>query len=170
MIETGVTQTVEDWLRIMGCTPVVENDPQTHWHVHIDYPIKSPNMLHVVVPKENQRAVVIVSALTMNSEHATKYQGLDDEAKEEFMFDLRQMLNSVDTDFNIEGMAGPHDMPTRIQISAIRYPDGLTLDSFARSVGAVYKMQLNSIWMIQRRLGTDGMGPSTRFDFKRIGL
>jgi hypothetical protein len=170
MIETGITETVEDWLRVIGCTPVEETDPQTHWHVHIDYPVKTPNMLHVIVPKDNQRAVVIISALTLNPEHASGFENLDDEGKEEFMFELRMMLNSVDTDFSIEGLTGPHDTPKRIQISALRFPDGLTLDSFARSIGAVYKMQLNAILLIQRRLGTGGFGPSGRFDFKRIGL
>jgi hypothetical protein len=80
------------------------------------------------------------------------------------------MLNVADVDFRMEGQKVPTDLPTQIQLSTVRYVDGLTLDSFARSIGAVFKMFLNVVWLMQHRLGSNGAGPSGRFDFKRLGL
>jgi hypothetical protein len=47
---------------------------------------------------------------------------------------------------------------------------GLTLDSFAQALGAVFKTQLRAIWVIQQHLAPRSFGSGGRFDFKRLGL
>lgn len=170
MIQGSTTGAVEGWLRTIGCTPVEDQDPQAVWHVHIDYPIKTPNMLHVVVPAQNPEAVVIASLLEVAPIHLTAFEALDQDAQADFLFELRRTLNTVDTDFQFEGQSHPQDCPRRIQISAVRYPDGLTLDGFARSLSAVFKAQLNAGMLVQHHLGHQGPDLGGRFDFKRLGI
>jgi hypothetical protein len=163
-------ESVERWLKTMGCTPVEQDDDQTVWHLLVNYPAKTAHQMHIVSPKENPEAVIAASVITVAPEHVKLFDNLEDEAKADFLFELRRTLNVVDVDFRMEGAKGPTEMPTQIQLSAVRYLDGLTLDSFARSVGAVFKMVLNAVEVIRHRLGSNGAGPSGRFDFRRMGL
>jgi hypothetical protein len=64
-----------------------------------------------------------------------------------------------------------HCSPTRIQFQVVRYTDGLTLDSFAHSVGAVFKTELATMRLVEEHLGGEGGdgGLGRRFDFKKLG-
>jgi hypothetical protein len=166
---TSVKQQAEEWLKLMGSTPIDIQDPGTEWHFQFDYPANTPHIMHVAVPKERPSGIVIVSGTDVSHEHLEAFAALDDEAKEDFLWDLRNTLNVVDVDFKMEGVSGDLDCPTQVKISVTRYEDGLTLDSFARSVGAVFKTELNGIWVILRHLGGKRFGTGGRFDFKRLG-
>lgn len=165
---TDTREVVENWLRALGCTPVAENDAGSGWHLHFDYPVKTPNLMHVVSPAENRDAVVIATGITVNGAHVETFGRLSDDEKVDFLYEFRQMLNTPETDFIFEGTTGALDIPKTIQISSLRYTDGLTLDSFARSTGAVYKMQLKTMMFVQHKLGERPGGPLGRFDFKRL--
>lgn len=170
MLNVDTREAVERWLKVIGCTPVEQEDPQASWHVLVNYPAKTPHQMHVVAPQANPEAVVIATLVSVSPEHVKAFDNLDDVSKDDFLFELRRTLNITDVDFQAQGASGPLDCPTQIQISATRYLDGLTLDSFARSAGSVFKTFLNVVWLVQHRLGTNGSGPSGRFDFKRLGL
>ena len=160
---------VEQWVRKIGSTPVEIQDPQAEWHLQIDYPTHSAHPIHIVSPKGKADAIVIVSALGVGPEHLEVFEELDDDAKADFAWELRRTLNVIDVDFQLDGIKKEDDCPTRLQLSVTRYEDGLNLDSFARSVGAVYKTELNAVLLVQRLLGPKGLGGGGRFDFKRLG-
>jgi hypothetical protein len=169
-MDATIRKSVEEWLRASGCTPVEQQDVATDWHVRVDYPVKSPHVIHVAAPKVTPGAVVIATAMDVGREHREAFEALDDEAKAEFLWDLRRTLNQVEVDFQLEGARGELDLPTRFQVSQVRFDDGLTRDSFMRGVGTVFKVELKAAWLFQERLGSNGHGPSGRFDFKRLGL
>jgi len=160
---------VEGWVRRLGSTPVEVADPATAWHVQFDYPKNTPHHMHAAMPSGQPGMVVIVSVLNVGHEHLKAFDELDAGSQEEFLYELRHVLNVPEAEFNLEGAGKPIECPKTITITCTRYDDGLTLDSFARSVGAVYKSFLNALWTLQHRLGGQKPGPADRFDFKRLG-
>lgn len=160
---------VEEWLRTIGSTPVETADVQSAWHLEFDYPARTPHRMVVANPVALPMATVIVTGVQLMPQHIQNFTNLDDDEKEGFLWDLRQKAISPDADFQFVGVANPLDCPTQIQFSATRYADGLTLDSFAKSLGAVFKAELGVIWLVQQRLGGGEVGPGKRFDFKRLG-
>jgi len=160
---------IEEWLKTIGCTPMQDQDPQAVWHLAFRYPANTEHVMHVVAPAANPAVAVVVSGTTVDPQHLEGFASLEDEGKEEFLWKLRHTLNRVEVDFIVSGANGPLDCPKQFQISVTRYSDGLTLDSFAKSLGDVYKTELDVIWLIQEHLGSSGQGPGRRFDFKRLG-
>lgn len=169
MSQQELRSKVEQWLRVIGSTPVEITDPAAEWHLQADYPSHSPHITHIVSPKGVGAAIVIACGVSVSSEHREAFNELDDEAKADFAWELRRTLNVIDVDFQLDGIEKEEDCPSRFQISITRYEDGLTLDSFAWSLGAVYKTELNAILLIRRLLGPKGFGGGSRFDFKRLG-
>jgi hypothetical protein len=168
---TQVTKAqVEEWLGVIGCTPVDQMDPQAVWHVEFDYPTKTPHRMHVVSPKQTPIATIIAAGSQLKPDHLERFAELDEDAKTEFIWDLRHALNRLEVDFRVDGAVGPLDCPKQFQISVTRYPDGLNLDSFAMSLGSVYKTELHVAWLIEQHLGGTGPTPGGRFDFKKLGI
>ena len=161
---------VETWLKEIGCTPVVENDPEANFHFRIDYPVNSPHVMHVVSPRKSNAAVVVATRTDMGHEHIESFQKLDPDSQQDFLWDLRRTVNSTEVDFQFDGAKNPTDCPTAVQISSVRFSDGLTMDSFVRTVGAVFKIELAAIWVIHKHLGSGGDHGPGRFDFRRIGI
>ena len=79
-------------------------------------------------------------------------------------------MNNNDADFQIDGAETLQDCPTRFQIQVVRYEDGKTLDSFARSLGAVYKTRLAGVWVVQEELGPRSFGAGGRFRLQATGI
>ena len=161
---------IEGWLRKLGATPVRIRDPQTSWHFEFDFPLGTPHRMHTIGPRERPEAVVILSGATVSPEHLKGFDELDDDDKAAFLWALRKTLNQ---DFAEFALQGPHEglvCPASFQITATRFEDGLSLDSFARSIASVYKTELAGIMCVQEHLGPKSYGTGGRFDFKRIGL
>ena len=53
-------------------------------------------------------------------------------------------------------------------VQATRYDDGLSLDSFARTVSSVNKAEVAGIACVQRRLSPRTSGPGGIFDFSSM--
>lgn len=167
-----VRSRVEEWLRTIGCTPSErDDDDDTIWHIEFDYPVKSGNRMHVVSPKTNPQAIIIAVGTSVASQHLKAFEDLDEDGKDEFLWELRNTLNQPEVDFKFENANGRFDCPSQFQVSVTRYEDGLaTLDAFAQCIGAAYKTYLKAIWVFQRHLSNGGRGPSGRFDFERLGF
>jgi hypothetical protein len=161
---------VERWLGVLHCTPVEIEDAEANWHLQFNYPSRTQHVMHVVSPKLSEQSIVIASAVNVSPEHLEGFAELDAESQADFAWELRKTLNVIDVDFMLDGLKHENDCPPRFQLTVTRYEDGLTLDSFARSIGAVYKTELNSILLIRRLLGAKGFGDGGRFDFKKLGL
>jgi hypothetical protein len=161
---------VEGWLRKMGVTPKPVADPATLWHFEFDFPVNRQHTMHAVCPVGTPDGVVIASKIDVDKVHLQTFDALDSDAKEEFLWELRKTLNTPRVDFTMEGVAGPMDCPTAIQTSAVRFFDGVTLDSFARTVSCVFKAELAAVWVINRYLAPKGYASGNRFDFKRLGM
>jgi len=162
--------TIEAWLAAMGVTSTPINDPQALWHIQVNYPPGSPHIMHVACPKLTPEAVVILSKMDIGRDLLDNFDGLDTDAKDEFLWKLRETLNTPRVDFKLEGVSAPQECPTAIVTSSVRYFEGVTLDSFARTVGCVFKTELSAQWVIFRYLAPKSYGNGDRFDFKRLGM
>lgn len=161
---------VRDWLTSLGCTPTEIRDPKTHWHFTFDYPSKTPHTMHLVAPKDRPGAVVVASGAEVTHEHLQRFEELDDDTKFEFLYELRMTLNQVAVEFQLVGAEGELICPKKFQVSVTRYEDGLSgLDSFASSVGAVFKVEIAAMLVFHKYLRPRTFGPGS-FDFKRTGL
>jgi hypothetical protein len=136
----------------------------------VDYPVHSAERLGVLELAAQPGRVIIATAAELSPEHRDGFAKLDDDAKEAFQWRFRHALINNDSDFQIDGVDTLHDCPTPFQIITMRYEDGLTLDSFARSLGVVHKTKLIGIWVVQEELGPRSFGAGGRFDFKKLGF
>lgn len=162
--------TVERWLAAMGVTTTLINDPMALWHLQFNYPIGSPHIMHAVCPKLTPEAIAILTRSDIGPDLLENFGALDADAKDEFLWKLRETLNTPRIDFQMEGAAGPQECPKAIVTSSVRYFEGVTLDSFARTVGCVFKAELSASWVIHRYLAPKSFGNGDRFDFKRLGM
>jgi hypothetical protein len=160
----------EKWLRSMGCNPTVIDDPHALWHIQVNYPPAQPHIMHVVCPKQTPEAVVIATKSDIGADLLQNFAALDSDAKDDFLWELRNVVNVTEVEFQLDGAESPQDCPRGVQISRTRYDDGLTLDSFAHSVGAVFKTELNAMWVVARHLSSKGYGTGDRFDFRKLGM
>jgi hypothetical protein len=152
---------VERWLsRLVDELPIATKDPMNVWRFRAEYPVGTSHVMHIGCPSDQTESVIIASVLTVTPAQLEAFRQFTDEAKENLVWTLRYRLISVECDFRFEGLEGPLDCPRRIVTSVVRYADGLTLDSFARSLGAVYKNELLATWTLFRHLSArDTIGP-----------
>ena len=169
-MKDDLQEKVENWLGLLGCQPRVQDDPDSSWHLVFNYPSSTQHLMNAVRPKGENKPVVIVTRTNVDEGHRSKFAELDDDAKEDFLWQLRRTMNSVEVDFKVEGVDGPLTCPTAFQLSLARFEDGLTLDSFAQSVGKVFKTELNAVWVFQEHFKPNNGGRGPRFDFKKFGL
>lgn len=160
---------VVEWIRAIGSTPVEVRDPDTEWHLEMDYPSRSTERVHVLQPKGRPFQLVIATGLNVSPNHVKAFDELPPDEQEEFSFGLLREITRPEVDYQLEGSQGPHECPSLIQISRSRYADGLTLDSFSESIGFVFKTKRLAVYHFQR-LNESGATGGGRFDFKRAGL
>lgn len=155
---------VEAWLVDMGTTPQERPDPNSHWHIAFEYPLGTRNFMLAASPLAGGASVVVASVVRLAPNHLKRFEELADADKRAFLFGLRRALNRPDADFRLNDMDGPLACPRSFQVSSRRFADGLTLDAFARTVGGVFKTQLEGIWYIQEHLEERSADVAVFFD------
>lgn len=163
-------ETVVSWLEVIGLSPRKQEAEDTNYLLVFDYPSGSNHSMQVMQPKGKPQVLGIASGTMMSPKHVKAFEKLPDGEKHEFQLGLRRTLNRTATDFRIEGSSSTEECPDRFQVSVTRYADGLTLDSFAQSIGAVYKTRLDAILFLQEHLEGRNLGGGGEFDFDRMGL
>jgi hypothetical protein len=161
----------ESWIRDIGCTPkpVSPLDPAMQFHIEVDYPAGTPHRITTHSPVAKPRALVVASVVGVSPEHLARFQDLENEEKIDFLMDLQTTLNREYVEFAFPPMSGGLQCPSMFQVFAVRYDDGLSLDSFARTMSSVYKAELAGITCVQRHLSPLGPGAGGDFPFKRMG-
>jgi hypothetical protein len=157
------------WLKDMGLNPITVPDPQGSWRYRFYMPAnQDQNQLEVFGLKALPRGVAVASNTVLSPEHATNFIALDSDAKNAFMNDLVTSLNKDFVEYRIEHDNLTGDLKS-FQVTAVRYDDGLTLDSFARTVSSVFKAQIAGIHCVRQHLG--GNTPQGgEFAFRKLGM
>jgi len=143
---------VVQWMRDMGLSPNARSDARANWVYEVQYP--ATGMIHygVANSRATPRAVTIACRMTPSPEQATAFRNLKDEAKRDFWRKLRAALHREFVEFQIEG-APFNECPVSFQVSSVRYDDGLSLDSFARTLSSVHKACIDGCAVFEEELG-----------------
>jgi hypothetical protein len=122
--------------------------------------------MNVVNPKSIPRALMLVCGMSPVAAHVTAFQALKEEQRRTFWKDLRNLLNREFVEFQLEG-APVLECPKVIRISAVRFDDGLSLDSFSRTVASVCKACSDTIVHFSENLGDPNTPAVGEFAFKK---
>lgn len=158
------------WLKDMGLEPVTIPDQQASAHYAVQYPKGNPaNHIEILCPNELPRAVVIGTKTSLSPEHSAAFGDLDVDAQQEFLRDLTYELNRDYVEYTLE-QDPTSGRPVSFHVTAVRYDDGLTLDSFARTVSSVFKGQIAGVMCVRRHLGTMPPAGGSEFAFRKLGI
>jgi hypothetical protein len=159
---------IEGWLHDLGLTCTRRTDAASNWSLEFSIAGPSPLVLSAVNPKSVARAVMLVCAMTAAPEHIEKFKTLDDGARRKFWQGMRDTLNREYVEFQIDGTP-PSECPKMLRITAIRFDDGLTLDSFARTISSVCKAAASAVAQFTDNLENPNAPTSGEFAFKKVG-
>ena len=142
---------IEGWVGDLALTPTRRTDPNSNWH--IQFTIAGPNAFAIscINPKMLPRAVMLVCGMVPAPENVTAFNALTAERKKEFWERLRDTLNKESIEFQIEGTPAV-ECPKTLRVTAIRFDDGLSLDSFAHSLALVCKTCSDAVAFFNERL------------------
>lgn len=144
---------VQKWLSDMGIFRQKVPDDNTNFHFIINYP--EENVMDVMQPKGTPDLIVIGCATNVSPEHANEMKLLSDSKKEEFIWDLRYMLNSKDVDFQL---SHPSNVLESFLITSEIYSDGLSKDRLISVIKTIFRAKIQCVWKIQQKFGVDDEG------------
>jgi hypothetical protein len=157
---------IEGWLRDLGLTPIRRSDGQNNWNVEFTVAGSTTLTMAIVNPKSIPRAIMVVCGMSPVPGHVTAFLALDEAQRLSFWKDLRTMLSREFVEYQLEGTAVV-ECPRIIRVTAVRFDDGLSLDSFARSVSSVCKACSDAVVHFAERLGDPNVPASGEFAFKK---
>jgi hypothetical protein len=146
---------VQKWLSDVGIFRKKVPDENTNFHYIINYP--QENVMDVIQPKGNFDLVVIGCATNVSPQHLDGMKKLSTSKQEEFIWDLRYMLNSQGVDFQLQH---PNNVLESFLITAEIYEDGLTKDRLISTIKTIFRAKIQCVWKIQQEfgIGDDGKG------------
>jgi hypothetical protein len=142
---------IEGWVRDLALTPTRRTDGGHNWNIQFTIAGPSPFAISCVNPKSIPRAIMLICGIAPNADNVAAFNALSPEQKKEFWERLRTILNREYVEFQIEGTAIV-ECPKAIRVTAIRFDDGLSLDSFARSLASVCKTCSDAVTHFNERL------------------
>ena len=149
MAKKNIKKMVKKWCEEEGIFDEENEDPLSEFNFTMAYPIEIQHKMNVIQPADTDR-VVIMAGTRFESKDVEKMRSLPLKKFEDLMWELRFILGSRPTDFNLRR---PEDVLESFVITTAIYLDGLTKDRFMTAIGDVYKSKLLASWKLQKRLG-----------------
>ena len=165
--EILVPTLIESWLKDVGLSVTPRcGDAVNNWNLEFIVTGPNPLILNVVNPKQVPRAVMLVCGMLVAPEQISSYNALDEDARKDFWRALRATMNREYVEFQVEGQA-VIECPKAVRVTAVRFDDGLTLDSFARTISSVCKACADVVAHFTDRLGELRPSAGSEFAFKK---
>jgi hypothetical protein len=142
---------IEGWVRDLALTPTRREDPSNNWRIQFATAGANAFTISCVSPKSLPRAIMLICGIVPAPENITAFNALPPAQKKQFWEGLRDTLNRESIEFQIEGTP-VDECPKTIRVTAVRFDDGLSLDSFAHSLGLVCKASLDAATHFNERL------------------
>jgi hypothetical protein len=159
---------IEGWLHDLGLKCIRRTDAASNWALEFTILGPNPLVLSAVNPKSVARAVMLVCAMNAAPEHVERFKTLEESERRKFWQGMRDTLNREYVEFQIDG-SPPSECPKSLRVTAIRFDDGLSLDSFARSIASVCKAAAAAVAQFTDHLETPNAPTSGEFAFKKVG-
>lgn len=157
---------IEGWLKDLGLAPIRRAEGPNNWNIEFTVTGSTTLTMAVVNPKTIPRAIMVVCGMSPVPGHVTAFLALDEAQRLAFWKDLRTMLSREFIEYQLEGTAIV-ECPRILRVTAVRFDDGLNLDSFARSVSSVCKACNDAVVHFAERLGDPNAPASGEFAFKK---
>jgi hypothetical protein len=127
-------QKIEAWLTKLGCKPApVTSVEGNAWQVQFVFPPGSQQTLACFAPKTPEGSTVIsVNYPLLQGEAA--FDALTEAERATFLHELRAVLSRDHLYHDVAPGQKPGGCPRSFAVFDMRFDDGLTLDSFARSI------------------------------------
>jgi hypothetical protein len=153
-------QQIENWLRQIGTQPVsVAAAAGNEWRLQFTFPPGSQQTLSCFAPQNPAGATVIAVNYPLSPAEAA-FDSLSTAAKNAFLLELRATLTRDHLFHDISPGASPQSCPRTFGVFDVRFDDGLTLDSFARSVMTVNNTGLAANLCCAKHLGAALQSPT----------
>jgi hypothetical protein len=151
-------QQIETWLRQLGSAPSpVSSVDGNEWQLQFVFPPGSQQTLACFSPKMPVGSTVISVNYPLSRGEAA-YASLTETEKGAFMQELRLVLAREHLYHDIAPDATPGAIPRSFAVFDMRFDDGLTLDSFARSIITVSNTALAANLCCARHLSAPRAG------------
>jgi hypothetical protein len=145
-------QQIESWLRQLGCTPnAVKSIEGNEWQMQFVFPPGSQQNMACFSPRTPAGSTVISVNYPLGRGEAA-YDAMSDLQKGAFLQELRLVLSRDYLYHDISPGPTPTSSPRSFAVFDMRFDDGLTLDSFARSIIAVSNTALSANLCCARHL------------------
>ena len=146
-------QQIEAWLRQLGSNPTpVPLIEGNEWQLQFVFPPGSQQTLACFAPRVPAGSTVISVNYPLGRGEAA-FELLSDSERGAFMQDLRLVLSRDHLYHDMAPGAKPGACPRSFAVFDMRFDDGLTLDSFARSIIMVSNTALAANLCCARHLG-----------------
>lgn len=145
---TKIEDKVQKWLSDEGIFRQKVSDDNSNFHFVINYP--EGHVMDVFEPKGKNDLIVVGCATNVSPEHLSEIKKLSKEKKENFIWDLRFLMNAQPVDFQFQH---PENILQSFIISTEIFEDGLTKDRLISSIKMVFRAKLQCVWKIQREFG-----------------
>lgn len=165
--DVATPNVIEGWLHDMALASTRRSDPSSNWMLEFTVPGPNPLVVNVVNPKAVPRAVMFVCGLAPAPGHDAAFKALDEDTRKKFWQQLRATLTREYVEFQADGVVT--ECPKSVRVTAVRFDDGLTLDSFGRTLSSVCKGCADAIAHFTEYLGDPGAPTGGEFAFKKTG-
>lgn len=122
------------------------HDENSNFNYQINY---QGMIMNVIQPKVNDDVLVIVCSSEVSSVHSEWMSNKTMEYRNEFLYDFKFKINSFDVEFDLD-IDESNLMLKGFIIQDVIYSDGLTKDSFMRSLRRINSDRLSCVWTIEK--------------------
>lgn len=122
------------------------HDENSNFNYQINY---QGMIMNVIQPKVNDDVLVIVCSSEVSSVHSEWMINKTMEYRNEFLYDFKFKINSFDVEFDLD-IDENNLMLKGFIIQDVIYSDGLTKDSFMRSLRRINSDRLSCVWTIEK--------------------
>ncbi|WP_407377279.1 DUF2299 domain-containing protein [Methanobrevibacter sp.] len=142
-----IEEQIKQWLLDEDCLREMKYDENADFHFIVEFP--KENIMDVVRPK-GKDCIIIACATQVAPQHVSLMQAADIEIQKDFILDLNFGLNNFLVDFELQIN---QNILQQFVITDQIFFDGLTKDSFIRTLKRVFKSKLHCIWLIDKTFG-----------------
>ncbi|WP_458456263.1 DUF2299 domain-containing protein [Methanobrevibacter sp.] len=142
-----IEEKVKEWLLDESYLREKKYDENADFHYIIEFP--KENIMDVVKPK-GKDCIIVACATQVSPEHLDLMTAAKPKTRKDFILELNFGLNRFLVDYELQLN---QDLLQQFVITDQIFEDGLTKDSFIRTLKRVFKSKLHCIWLIDKKFG-----------------
>lgn len=138
--------TVKNWIIDEDMFVCKIHDENSNFNYQINY---QGMIMNVIQPKVSEDVLVIVCSSEVSPVHREWMENKTMEHRNEFLYEFKFNINSFDVEFDLD-IDEDNLMLKGFIIQDVIYSDGLTKDSFMKSLRKINADRLSCVWTIEK--------------------